>query len=99
MSTKNRVVIKLIRPSKAVNSQPNYIKLKIGTFDQTLTFFFHLDTQSLDFVMENEIEFSKGVNFETIDSGKNKSTKYLVILTIHVFFDDNRNVIEKHWSI
>ena len=61
---------------------------KIGTiqpkFDKV--YFFYQHSQPLSDVMQKEIEnleFVQGVNFEFIDSLKNKGTKYLLI------FDDS----------
>ena len=88
ISTKNRVFISLAGPSQTGKPQLVYNWLKIGTlqpkFDKI--YFFYLHSQPLYDVMQKEIEnleFVQGVNFEFIDSLKNKGTKYLLI------FDDS----------
>ena len=82
--TKNRVFISLVDPSKTGKSQPNYIWLKIGTFQPKFDkiYIFCQHSQPLYDVMQKEIEnleFVQGVNFEVIDSLKNNGTKYLLI--------------------
>ena len=87
ISTKNRVFISLVGPSKTGKSQLLYNWLQIGTFQpkfDKIYFFYHY-SQPLYDVMQKEIEnleFVRGVNFEFIDSLKNNGTKYLLI------FDD-----------
>ena len=88
ISTKNRVFISLVGPSETEKSQLIYNVLKLGTFQPKFdkNYFFHQHSQPLYDVMRKEIEnleFVRGVNFEFIDSLKNKGTKYLL------FFDDS----------
>ena len=84
ISTKNRVFISLVGPSETGKSQLIYRWLKIGTlqpkFDKFSFFYQH--SQPLYDVMQKEIEnleFVRGVNFESIDSIKNNGTKFLLI--------------------
>ena len=86
--TKNRVFISLVGPSETGKAQLIYNRLKIRTvqpkFDKN--YFFNEHSQPLHEVMQKEIgklEFVQGVNFEIIDSLKNKGTNYLLI------FDDS----------
>ena len=86
ISTKNRVFISLVGPSKTGKSQLLYNWLKIGTFQPKFDkkYFFYQHSQPLYDVIEKEIEnleFVLGVNFEFLDSIKNNGTKYLL------FFD------------
>ena len=88
ISPKNRVFISLIGPSETGKLQLTYNWMKIGTIQPKFvkTYFFYQHSQHLYYVMEKEIknlEFVQGVNFEFIDSLKNKGTKYLLI------FDDS----------
>ena len=88
ISTENRVFVSLVGPSETGKSQLIYNWLKIGTFQPKLDkiYFFYQHSQPLYDVMRKEIEsleFARGVNFEFIDSLKNKGTKYLLI------FDDS----------
>ena len=88
ISTKNRVVISVVGPSKTGNSQLIYNWLKIGTLQPKLDtiYFFYQHSQLLYDVVQKEIEnleFVQGVNFEVIDSLKNNGTKNLL------FFDDS----------
>ena len=76
--------ISLVGPSETGKAKLNYNWLKIGTFQPKFDkmYFFYQHSQSLYDVMQKEIEnleFMQGVNFEFIDSLKNKSTKYLLI--------------------
>ena len=88
ISSKNRVFISLVCPSKTGKSQLIYNWLKIGTFQPKLDkiYFFYQHSQHLYDVMQKKIEsleFIPGVNFEFIDSLKNNGTKYLLV------FDDS----------
>ena len=87
ISTKNRVFISLVGPSKTGKSQLTYNWLKIGSFQPKFgKIFFYQHSQPLHDVMQKEIEnleFVQGVSFEFIDSLKNNGTKYLLI------FDDS----------
>ena len=87
-STKTRVFISLVGPSKTRKLQLIYNWIKIGTiqpkFDTIYIFYQH--SQPLYDVLQKEtdnLEFVPGVNFEFIDSLKNNGTKYLLI------FDDS----------
>ena len=84
ISPKNRVFISLVGPFENGKSQLFYNWLKIGTFQPVFDkiYFFYQRSQPLYNVMQKEIEnleFVQGVNFEFIDSLKNKGTKYLII--------------------
>ena len=88
ISTKNRVFLSLVGPSKTGKLQFTYNLLKIGTvqpkFDKI--YFFYQRSQPLYDVMQKEIEsleFVQGVNFEFIVSLKFNGTKDLLI------FDDS----------
>ena len=88
ISTKNRVFISLVGPSKTGKSQLIYKWLKIGTFQPNFdkTYFFYQQSQPLYNVMQKEIEnleFVPGVCFEIIDSLESNGTRYLL------FFDDS----------
>ena len=88
ISTKNRVFISLVGPSKTGKSQLIYNWLKLEHFNQSLTkfTFSNQHCQPLYDVMQKEIEnleFVRGVNFEVIDSLKKSGTKYLYL------FDDS----------
>ena len=88
ISTKNRVFISLVGPSKTEKSQRIDNWLKIGIFQPKFVknYYFCQHSQPLYDVMQKEIEkleFVRGVNFEFIDSLKNNGTKYLLI------FDDS----------
>ena len=88
ISTKNSILISLVGPSETGKSQLIYNWLKNGTFQPKIDkiYFFYQHSQTLYDVMQKEIEnleFAQGVNFEFIDSLKNKGTKYLLI------FDDS----------
>ena len=88
ISTKNRVFISLVGPSETGKTQPFYNWLKIGKYQPKFDkmYFFYQHSQPLYDVMLKDIkniEFVQGVNFEFIDSLKNKDTKYLLI------FDDS----------
>ena len=77
ISTKNRVFISLTGPSETGKLLLIYNWLKIGTFQPKFDkiYFFHQHAQPLYNVMQKEIkslEFVEGVNFEFIDSLKNK---------------------------
>ena len=83
ISTKNRVFISLVGPSKTGKLQLIYNWLKIGIFQPKFDkiYFFYQHSQPLYNVMQKEIEnldFVQGVNFEFIDSLKNNGTKYLL---------------------
>ena len=72
-------------PSETGNSQFIYNLLKIGTFQPNFdkVYWFYQYSQPFYEVMQKEIEnleFVQGVNFEFIDSLRNNSTKYLLIL-------------------
>ena len=82
-STKNRVFIQLVGPSKTGKLQLIYNWLKVGTFQPKFDkiYFFYQHSQPLYDVMQKEIEkleFVQGVNFDFIDSLKNNGTKYLL---------------------
>ena len=73
ISTKNRVLISLVGPSKTGKLQFIYNWLEIGTFRSRFDkiYFFYQHSQSLYAVMQKEIEnldFVQGLNFEFIDS-------------------------------
>ena len=76
ISTKNRVFISFVGPSKTGKSQLIYNWLKIGTFQPKLDkiYFFNQHVQPLYDVMQKEnknLEFVRRVSFEFIDSLKN----------------------------
>ena len=84
ISTKNRVFLSFVGPSETGKSQLIYNSLKIGTFQPKFDkiYFFYQHSQPFNDVMQKEIEnleFVRGVNFEFIDSLKNKSTECLLI--------------------
>ena len=86
ISAKNPVFISLVGPSETGKSQLIYNWLKIGTPRFDKIYFFYQHSQHLYNVMQKEIEnveFVRGVSFESIDSLKNNGTKYLLI------FDDS----------
>ena len=88
ISTKNRIFISLVGPSKTGKSQPIYIWPKIGTFQPKFDkiHFFYQHSQPLYDVMQKEIEnleFVQGVNFDFLELLKNNGTNYLLI------FDDS----------
>ena len=85
ISTKNRVFFSLVGHSGTIKLQLIYNWLKIGTiqpmFDKI--YFFYQHSQLLYDVMQKDIEnldFVQRVNVEFVDSLKNNSTKYLLIL-------------------
>ena len=83
ISTKNRVFISLVGPSKTRKAQLIYNWLKIGTFQPKFDkiYFFYQHSQPLHDVMQKEtefLEFVQGVNFEFIDPIKNNGTKHLL---------------------
>ena len=85
ISRKHRVFISLVGPSETGKSQLIYNWLNIGTFQPKFDkiYCFHQHSQPLYDVMQKEIknlEFVPGVNFEFIDSLKNKGTIYLLII-------------------
>ena len=80
ISTKNRVFISLIGPSKTETSQLIYNWLKSETIQPKFykVYFFYQHSQPLYDVMQKEsenLEFVQGVNLEFIDSLKNNGTK------------------------
>ena len=82
--TKHRVFISLVGPSETGKSQVIYNWLKIGTFQPTFDkiYFFNQHSHPRYDVMQNEnenVQFVRGVNFQFIDSLKNKGTQYLLI--------------------
>ena len=82
--TKNRVFISLVGPSETGKTQLVYNWLKNETFPPKFDkiYFFYQHSQTLYDVMQKEIEnleCVQGVNFEFIDSLKNKGTKHLLI--------------------
>ena len=86
-STKYRVFVSSAGPPEFGKSHFIYNWLKIGTFQQQFdkNYFFYQHSQHLYDAMQNEIEkleFVQGVNFEFIDSLKNNSTKYLLIVDV-----------------
>ena len=88
ISTKNRVFISFVGPSETGKSPVIYNWLKIGTFQPKFDEIYvcYQLFQPLYDVMQKKIEnleFVQGVNFESIDSLKNKGTKNLLI------FDDS----------
>ena len=88
ISTKNRILITMVGPSKTGKSQLFYNWLKNGTFQLKFDkiYFFYKHSQTLCGVMRKEsenFEFVRGVIFEFIGSLKNNITKYLLT------FDDS----------
>ena len=88
ISTKNRVFISLVGPSKTGKWQLFYNWLNIGTFQPNFDkiYFLYQPYQPPYDVMQKEIEnleFVRGVNFEFIDSLKNNGIRYLLV------FDDS----------
>ena len=88
--TKIRVFVFLVGPSENAKSQHIYDWLKIGTVPTKTDkiYFFCQHSQSLYDVMGKEIQnfefvLVQDVNFEYIDSVKNKGTKYSIL------FDDS----------
>ena len=84
ISTKNRVFISLVDPTKTGKSQLNYNWLKNGTFQTKFdkNYFFDQNSQPFyDFMQKDieKLEFVRGVSFEFFDSLKNNGTKYLLI--------------------
>ena len=86
ISTTSRVFLSLVGPSETGKSKPFYNWLKNGTFQPKVEkiYFFYRKSQTLYDVMQKEIEnleFVQGVNFEYIDSFKNKRCQILVNLS------------------
>ena len=89
ISTKNRVFISLVGPSKTGKLQLIYNCLKVGTFEPKFdkTYFFYQHSQPLYNVMQKKIEnleFVQGVNFDFIDS-----QQFNVSSTIQQFLKNN----------
>ena len=85
ISTKNRVFVSLVGPSETGKSQPIYNWLKGSTFQpkfDKIYFFYQLSQPFYNVMQKNvkNLEFVPGVNFEIIDSLKNNSTKYLLLI-------------------
>ena len=88
ISTKNRILISLVRPSDSGKTYLIHEWLEVGTFQPKFDkiCFFYQHPQPLYDIMQKEIdnlEFVQGVHFEFINSLKNNGTKYLLI------FDDS----------
>ena len=86
--SKKRFLISLVGASKTGKTQPIYNWLKIRTFQTKYDkiYFFYQHSQPIYVFIQKDIknlEFVQGVNFEFIDSLKNKCTKYLLV------FDDS----------
>ena len=87
ISTKNRVSISLVGPCETGKSQLIYNGLKIGTSQPKLEkiYFSYQHSQPLYDVMQKKnenVEFVQGVNFEFIDS---KKERYKVLVNIWWF--------------